>query len=218
MEQEEEIMKSGARKLTFAAALVLTLCGASFAESNDWRWQRGDGDHDRDDGYYRQNRDSRDNQRSYQDGFRDGQNDRAHNRGFQIRNRHWNDRNDRDAYASGYRNGYGQGNYGNGYPGRGGYGYPGQGGYGYPGGNNGRGGGWYGGSQGQGQAYNIGYQDGLRHGSQDRNTGHSFRPTHDDDFRNADRGYNSSFGNKQDYKNQYRNGYQNGYNRGYNGR
>lgn len=68
------------------------------------------------------------------------------------------------------------------------------------------------------QAQNIGYQDGLNDGSNDMRTGHSFRPTHDDNYKNADRGYSSSFGDKNQYKQLYRQGYESGYQRGYNGR
>ena len=64
-------------------------------------------------------------------------------------------------------------------------------------------------------AAQIGYQDGLNDGRQDRMTGHSFRPTQDDNFKNADRGYSSAFGDKQGYKNTYRQGYEQGYQQGY---
>ena len=50
----------------------------------------------------------------------------------------------------------------------------------------------------------------------DRQTGHSFRPTHDDNFHHADRGYDPRFGTKDSYKLAYRESYQNGYERGYN--
>ena len=62
----------------------------------------------------------------------------------------------------------------------------------------------------------LGYEDGLRIGARDRNTGHSFRPTNGERFEDADRGYNSGFGSKQEYKDTYRSGYREGYERGYN--
>ena len=66
-------------------------------------------------------------------------------------------------------------------------------------------------------ARQYGYQDGLNDCANDRQTGHSFRPTQDDNFRNADRGYSSSLGNKDQYKQLYRQAYQQGYQQGYNG-
>jgi len=66
------------------------------------------------------------------------------------------------------------------------------------------------------QAEDVGYRDGLNDGRHDRDTGHSFRPTHDDNYKNADRGYSSNMGSKQAYKDTYRRGYERGYNEGYN--
>ncbi len=201
-------------KIALATAAALLLSTAGFAQNG--RWWRGDGDHDRDDGY-RQNAyygGDRDDNRWYRDGLRDGREDAERGRGMRMR-REIRDRDDRQAYAAGYRDGYNgaynrnpnRGVYGNNYP-NGGYGYPNPNRYpnGYPNGGYGQ----YG-----NQAYNVGYQDGLRHGQSDRATGHSYRPQHDDDWRNADRGYNGSMGSKQAYKDQYRSGYQAGYDRGY---
>ncbi|HMK29234.1 MAG TPA: hypothetical protein VK473_06065 [Terriglobales bacterium] len=191
-------MLSRTIRLALAAAMLLGLSGASSAD--DWRW-RADGDHDRDDAYYSQ--EGREHNRFYEQGLRDGAYDREHHHSANIRHRNWDDNRDRDAYLAGYRAGYGSyqeswyGGY-NPYGGNPTYGHN------YP--------------YGRNQAYNIGYQDGQRHGSQDRATGHSYRPTHDDDWRNADRGYNSSFGSKQAYKDEYRSGYQVGYDRGYRSR
>jgi len=79
--------------------------------------------------------------------------------------------------------------------------------------------GYYGGNYGpvaySGNAEQIGFQDGVNDGRSDRITGHSFRPTHDDNYKNADRGYNGSFGSKQAYKDTYRVGYERGYQEGY---
>ncbi|HVZ17613.1 MAG TPA: hypothetical protein VG897_10880 [Terriglobales bacterium] len=82
---------------------------------------------------------------------------------------------------------------------------------------------YYGGSNGYyggggyrgGNARQVGYQDGLNDGRHDRMTGHSFRPTQDDNYKNADRGYSSAFGDKQAYKDTYRVGYEQGYQQGY---
>ncbi len=224
-------MLSRTTRFSLAAAATLAMCAAAYAQ--DGRWWRGDGD--RDDGYHQAyyGQHDRDNDRYYQQGYRDGQNDARHGRSMQMRN-HGHDRDDQQAYMNGYRAGYGQGNsgwrrdrdrdhdgdaddrrggwnrnngpYNNGPYNNGPYN---NGPY-----NNGpynnRGYGNYG-----NQAYNTGYQDGMRRGSTDRSTGHSYRPQHDDLWRNADHGYSGVMGNKQAYKDQYRNGYQAGYDRGY---
>src|SRR5689334_3475149 len=62
----------------------------------------------------------------------------------------------------------------------------------------------------------FGYQDGLNDGRNDRLSGHSFRPTHDGNFRHADRGYDGRYMSRNEYKQIYREAYQNGYERGYN--
>jgi hypothetical protein len=64
-------------------------------------------------------------------------------------------------------------------------------------------------------ATRIGFMDGMRHGQRDLYTGHSYRPTHDGDFRHADRGYDHHFGPKWEYKNSYREAYLRGYQQGY---
>jgi len=65
-------------------------------------------------------------------------------------------------------------------------------------------------------AQQNGYRDGTNDGRNDRATGHSFRPTQDDNYKNAP-GYSSSMGDRQQYKNMYRQAYQQGYQQGYNG-
>lgn len=65
-------------------------------------------------------------------------------------------------------------------------------------------------------ARQFGFQDGLNNGSRDRYTGHSYRPTHDRDYKHADRGYDDSFGRKDEYKELYRQAYLSGYQQGYN--
>ena len=121
------------------------------------------------------------------------------------------------AYQAGYNRGYGEtrgngrwdrdrnraasgGYYGNGGYGNGGYG---NGGYGYGRGNN--------------PAQQVGYQDGVTDGSQDRQTGHSFRPTQQQAYKHADHNYSPSYGDRQQYKDAYRVAYQQGYQQGYNG-
>ena len=64
-------------------------------------------------------------------------------------------------------------------------------------------------------AQQYGYQDGLNDGRNDRATGHSFRPTQDDNYRNASRGWNGSVDRNQ-YKSAYRQSYEQGYQQGYN--
>jgi hypothetical protein len=65
------------------------------------------------------------------------------------------------------------------------------------------------------QAHRFGYEDGMHDGARDRASGHSFRPTHDSNYEHAERGWNSSMGDKQEYKDQYRAAYEEGYQRGY---
>ncbi len=205
------------KNLLLAFLLALLLSGVALAQNGDWRRRGGDGDQDRDDSYSNQER--REHQRWYQQGLRDGREDREDRRWPSIRRRNWDDQTDRDAYVAGYRAGYGPGysrwgdndndeDDGHGY----GYGWHdpddrwGRGGYG-----------WYGGyDQVRRQAYSVGYQDGLNDGAKDWRTGHSNRPTQGDNYKHADRGYNSSYGNKQAYKDEYRAGYTQGYQRGYN--
>jgi hypothetical protein len=67
-----------------------------------------------------------------------------------------------------------------------------------------------------GSARQYGYQDGLNDGRNDRQSGHSFRPTHDSNYKHADRGYYGGFGDKNQYKQVYRQGYEQGYQQGYN--
>src|SRR5229473_7544955 len=60
-------------------------------------------------------------------------------------------------------------------------------------------------------ARQYGYQDGYNDGLRDRQTGHSFRPTHDDNYRDANRGWDSRMVSSNDYKYAYRQAYSNGY-------
>lgn len=65
-------------------------------------------------------------------------------------------------------------------------------------------------------ARRVGRSDGFNAGLNDRRTGHSYRPTHDRNYKHADNGYEWRFGNKNDYKAFYREGFVNGYQDGYN--
>lgn len=152
-----------------------------------------------------------DDQQAFRDGFNQGQQDARHNRRFNPDDSRWRDRDDRQAYRSGYERGFQQtGSYNNGGWGRdgdnrdrGGWGV-GRGGYGGYGGN------------GASAARQYGYQDGINDGGRDRRSGHSDRPTQDSNYKHADRGYSSSYGNKDYYKQAYRQAYENGYQQGYN--
>lgn len=174
-------------KVALGVSLLLVLCAGAWADGDDHRR----GDYDGDDGYA-YNHEAREQNQFYRQGQRDGHEDREHGRGWHIRNRGWDDRADREAYIAGYRVGFGAPGYAVRDP-------------------DDR---YYGRNYEQ-QAYNFGFEDGLRIGEQDRNGGHSFRPTHSDRYDDADRGYSSAYGSKQAYKDAYRSGYLSGYDRGY---
>ena len=139
---------------------------------------------------------------SYRVGFEQGRSDAASGRRPQPNDGRYRDRDDREAFRRGYDEGYrsarGRGgfergeNYGNGGFGNGGFNNASQ------------------------AARDSGMRDGMNDGRQDRATGHSFRPTQDDNYKNAP-GYNSSMGSRQQYKDAYRAAYQQGYQQGYNG-
>jgi hypothetical protein len=67
------------------------------------------------------------------------------------------------------------------------------------------------------RAYDIGYREGLDHGQDDARRGRDYAYAHDRDYRNADRGYDRSFGNPEEYRRFFRQGYEAGYNEGYRG-
>ena len=122
-----------------------------------------------------------------------------------------------DAYCNGQPNHNYRGNRNGGYYGNGGS-------YGnapynpngtYNGGYYGNGG--YNSQDGMRVAQQYGYQDGLREGASDRQTGHSFRPTNDTGYRLATNGYQAQFGTRDQYRQWYRQAYQQGYQQGYNG-
>jgi hypothetical protein len=169
------------------------------ASAQQWNWQERDNDdhrwrdNDRDRGH---DRDHDLNSAAYRDGFNDGARDRQRNRGSRPDVRRWKHDDDRRAYYSGYRAGYNGSR-----PNTRGWQQNGRGSYGY--GN---------------QAGQIGFQDGLNDGQRDRQSGHNFRPTDSGAYKHADHGYNSSFGNKDQYKQEYRQANASGYQRGYSGR
>jgi hypothetical protein len=67
----------------------------------------------------------------------------------------------------------------------------------------------------QNQAYQMGFRDGMNDGANDRQEGHSFTPQKREHYKHADSGYNSSFGDKDQYKQAYRDGFMAGYRRGF---
>jgi len=140
-----------------------------------------------------------DDRQAFKEGYRQGQWDARHDRRFDPGNNTWRERDDRRAFSSGYERGFREiGSYRSDDRSRGGY----------------LGGGYDG--SGLNAARQNGYQDGINDGVIDRRTGHSFRPTHDDNFRHADRGYIPTYGNKDYFKQAYREAYQNAYAQGYN--
>jgi hypothetical protein len=68
--------------------------------------------------------------------------------------------------------------------------------------------------QNESPAAHWGYQDGFNDGSHDRATGHSFRPTHDGNYKHAP-AYEHLAMPRDQYKNIYREAYVHGYEKGY---
>lgn len=64
-------------------------------------------------------------------------------------------------------------------------------------------------------AYDMGYRDGVTAGQQDRERNKTYNLKDTNDYRNADHGYRSSYGDKEAYKRQYREGSRRGYQDGY---
>jgi hypothetical protein len=154
------------------------------------------------------------NSQAFRDGYRQGRWDAEHRQSANYGNTgSWRSNDDRLAFRNGYIQGYREVN--GAYRGSGPYDRDGDGDRddGYGRGAYGRGGfGNY-----AANARQFGYQDGFNDGQNDRRTGHSFRPTHDDNYKHADRGYDGRFGNKDSYKQAYRDAYSQGYQNGYNG-
>jgi hypothetical protein len=66
-----------------------------------------------------------------------------------------------------------------------------------------------------GAAFDNGYRDGLEKGREDRGDNDSFDPVRHSRYRSADRGYESRYGSKEQYKLAYRDGFEAGYEQGY---
>lgn len=64
-------------------------------------------------------------------------------------------------------------------------------------------------------ATNTGYRDGMDKGTNDARQGKSFDLNRHDAYKDADRGYHDSFGNKNDYRRLYRVAFERGYREGY---
>jgi hypothetical protein len=136
-----------------------------------------------------------DERQAFQDGYRRGQWDARHGRRADWDDNGWRGYDDRRAYREGYERGYREVRVD---------GYRPQSFYGDA---------QYGNATESPRKF--GYQDGYSDGVNDRRTGHSFRPTHDDNYRHADRGYYGGFGSKNYYKQMYREAYEQGYRQGY---
>jgi hypothetical protein len=130
----------------------------------------------------------------YQQGLSHGQADRANNLAHQYRLQP-NNADDRRAYESGYDQGYQNNRDAN----RNGYGQNGQ--YGHN----------------DNLAARNGFQDGANDGLQDRQAGKSSRATKHKTYEHGNRGYDSNFGDKDQYRASYRQAYIQGYQKGYNG-
>ena len=74
---------------------------------------------------------------------------------------------------------------------------------------------YYRGGRGLFFARKFGFEDGFNDGVYDRQSGHSFRPTHSRNYRHADRGFDGRFVSRYAYKDEYRENYVAGYRRGY---
>ena len=188
-------------------------CAATFRNAS---WSYGGYDRD-DDRYYSANR------TAYQDGLRQGRFDAGHRLSSRPYESRWRGYDDRRAYSAGYIRGYrdvSDGYYDRDHDrdwdrdrdrdrdrdgdqdrdrdrdrNRDGYG---------------QGSNYY-----RDMAKQTGYQDGQRDGANDKRTGHSFRPTQMDSYKNADRGYRDDMGDKDLYKLAYREGYSSGYKNGW---
>lgn len=131
----------------------------------------------------------RDDRQAFNEGLRQGQRDARHGRRADPDDNRWREGDDRRAYRDGYWRGYREV--------RGNFNELRDSGYSLD------------------SVRRIGFEDGVNDGRWDRRSGHSFRPTHDGNFKHADRGYFPGFGSRNYYKQIYREGYENGYRQGY---
>jgi len=65
-------------------------------------------------------------------------------------------------------------------------------------------------------ARQYGFQDGMNAGMMARRAGHASHADQDENYRKAERGYRTHFGDKTEYQKIYREAYKNGYEQGYN--
>lgn len=141
------------------------------------------------------NRNDNANNLMYQQGLNHGQADRASNQAHQYRLQP-NNADDRRAYESGYDQGYQNSHDAN-------HDYRGQNTqFDAPTGN---------------AAARNGFQDGANDGLQDRQAGKSSRATRHRSYEHGNRGYDPTFGERDQYKASYRQAYIQGYEKGYNG-
>lgn len=66
------------------------------------------------------------------------------------------------------------------------------------------------------EAQRQGFQDGVSRGRDDRQDRDRYNPQKSSEYKRATNGYDSRYGNKNEYKNAYRQAFINGYNQGYN--
>jgi hypothetical protein len=67
----------------------------------------------------------------------------------------------------------------------------------------------------QGSAYDNGYRAGLTEGERDARDNRGLDPRRHDSYKDGDRGYDSRYGNRGQYKQAFRDGYERGYSEGY---
>ena len=65
-------------------------------------------------------------------------------------------------------------------------------------------------------AQDYGYNDGLRRGAEDMRDRDRYNPENAGDYKKATNGYDSYYGNKDEYKRAYRDAFRRGYDEGYN--
>jgi hypothetical protein len=61
------------------------------------------------------------------------------------------------------------------------------------------------------EAFRLGHEDGVQKGREDARDRDSFDPARHSWYRNADRGYNSRYGSREDFRTEYRRGFLAGY-------
>ncbi len=192
--------------LTMGAAMIFAGPGALA-----WQQHGNHGNpHDRDDQYSQGNKHN-DRSEAYRDGFRDGEKDRG--KKFHPRGNQWKG-DAHEAYQSGYRAGFNGGS-------REWHGDHdrdrdrddrGRDDHGRWGGVSDRG---EHGRDERSTARRFGYDDGYRYGQNDRRKNKSYNDTGSGYYEKATNGYQSNYGNREDYRREYREAYREGYRRGY---